>query len=166
MPILQRQVSHYFLLSFTMTTEYFSHHLKLVNARNTMSRLCCGLCIDWQQVDLISTNPTKAPNSLPFKTLQHGFWKFLPNFSPKFIIVKITFNQLGLILQRSQWCTSLFFFLEKQTNRKSNQFEYFSFLQDLLPMSYSCVLNDCFFQCNTRSGGLVHHTESSHQGKS
>ena len=111
-------MSHYFLLSFTMTTEYFSHHLKLVNARNTMSRLCCGLCIDWQQVDLISTNPTKAPNSLPFKTLQHGFWKFLPNFSPKFIIVKITFNQLGLILQRSQWCTSLFFPLKK-TNKQT-----------------------------------------------
>ena len=67
------RVSHYFLLSFTMTTEYFSHHLKLVNARNTMSRLCSGLCIDWEQVDLISTNPTKASNSLPFKTLQHGF---------------------------------------------------------------------------------------------
>ena len=36
------------------------------------------------------------------------------------------------------------FFVEKQTNKNRNQFEYFSFLQDLLPMSYSYVLNDFF----------------------
>ena len=33
----------------------------------------------------------------------------------------------------------------KQTNKNSNQFEYFSFLQGLLSMSYTYVLNDCFF---------------------